>query len=637
MFQANDHRARILIVDDEAGIRDLLHALLCDNYECVEVTSAEEALARLRSEKFELVISDIMMGGITGLEMVPQVLGIAPDAVVIMISGEQTIESAIEALRAGAFDYIIKPFDLRRVEVAVRRALQHQSLRESKRRHESHLEEMVEERTRKLATANASLREEIAERKRAEEQVNYLSYYDPLTNLPNQELFRAALTSALTIAQSNCRQLAMILFSIDRFKKFNDTLGHEVASQLLRVVAERLAACVRDGDVVARFDGDEFSLLLPHVCGAEDAMKIAQRTQEALKVPFELNGHTLYLTASFGISLYPEDGSDGQLLMQNASVALFRAKQQGGNTLQFYTADMNTKALERLRLENDLRCALEREEFLVYYQPLISSDTGRITGMEALVRWQHAERGLVSPAEFIPLAEETGLIVPIGEWVLRTACAQNKAWQDAGFDPLRVAVNFSARQFEQSNLSELIAQVLHDTELKACYLELELTESAVMKNAVLSVGILRELRGMGIHVSIDDFGTGYSSLSYLRRFPINKLKIDQSFVREINTNESDSEIVRAVIALAHSLKLKVVAEGVETDEQLAFLHLLKCDEMQGYLFSKPVPAQAFEELLLESGNKREESPFPVPKQTRRRLLAKGREKEGYSVTSSLLR
>jgi diguanylate cyclase (GGDEF)-like protein len=637
MFQANDNRARILITDDEAAIRSILNLLLGESYDCVQVASAEEALARLHSEKFDLVLSDVVMGGITGLEMVPQVLEIAPETVVIMISGEQNIENAIQAMRVGAFDYITKPFDLRHVEAAVRRALEHHSLLESKRRYESQLEEMVEERTHKLATAIASLQEEIAERKRAEEQVNYLSYYDPLTNLPNQELFRAGLTSALTIAQSSHRQLAMILFSIDRFKKFNDTLGHDVGSQLLRSVAERLNACVRDGDVVARFDGDEFSLLLPHVSGAEDAIKIAQRTQEALNAPFELNGHTLYLTASFGVSLYPEDGSDGQLLMQNASVALFRAKQQGGNTLQFYTADMNTKALERMTLENDLRCALEREEFLVYYQPLVSSDSGQITGMEALVRWQHAERGLISPAEFIPLAEDTGLIVPIGKWVLRTACAQNKAWQDAGFVPLHVAVNFSARQFEQSNLSELVAQVLHETGLNPRYLELELTESAVMKNAGLSVGILRELRGMGVHVSIDDFGTGYSSLSYLRQFPINKLKIDQSFVREINTNESDSQIVRAVIALAHSLKLKVVAEGVETKEQLAFLHLLNCDEMQGYLFSRPVPAQAFEELLLKGGNKLGKSCLTAAKQTRRRPQTKDRKKDEYSVTSPLLR
>ena len=599
MFEANNNRARILIADDEAAIRRILHQLLGGNHDCVQVASAEEALSRLRSEKFELVLSDIVMGGLSGLEMVPQVLELAPDTVVIMISGEQNIENAVQALRAGAFDYITKPFDLGHVEAAVSRALDHHALREAKRHYESHLEEMVEERTRKLAAANAALQEEIAERKRAEEQVNYLSYYDPLTNLPNQELFRAGLTSALTGAQNSHRQLVTILLSIDRFKKFNDTLGHALGSQLLCGVAERLSACVRDGDVVARFDGDEFSLLLPHMSGAEDAIKIAQRIQEALRAPFELDGHTLYLTVSLGISLCPNDGTEGQMLLQNASVALFRAKQQGGNTHQFYTADMNTSAVARLTLENDLRRALEREEFIVYYQPLVRTGTGQITGMEALVRWQHPERGLVSPAEFIPLAEDTGLILPISEWVLRTACAQNKAWQDAGFEPLCVAVNFSARQFEQSNLSELVAQVICETGLNPGCLELELTESAVMKNAQLSAGILHELRGMGVCISIDDFGTGYSSLSYLRRFPINKLKIDQSFVREIMINESDGEIVRAMIALAHSLKLKVVAEGVETKEQAAFLHILRCDEMQGYLFSKPLPSQAFEELLRE--------------------------------------
>jgi len=599
MFQPKNSRARILIADDEAGIREILHQLLCDDYECVGVSSAEEALARLRTEEFDLVLSDIMMGGITGLEMVPQVLELAPETVVIMISGEQTIESAIEAMRAGSFDYITKPFDLRQVDAAIRRGLELRELRAVKRRYERHLEEMVAERTGELASANDSLRAEIAERKRAEEQVNYLSLYDPLTNLPNQELFRANLTRALNLAREQRRKVAVLVLSIDRFKKFNDTLGHAVSNQLLCRVAEKLSAHVNGGGAVARLDGDEFSILQTGIGGAEDAIVLTQKIQEALRPPFEVSGHKLYLTASLGISLHPDDGADAQTLLQGASAALFQAKQSGGNGYQFYTADIKAAAFRRLTLESDLRRALEGEEFEVYYQPQISATTWRVCGMEALVRWRHPERGLISPAEFIPLAEDTGLIVPLGEWVLRTACAQNKAWQDAGFGSLRVAVNLSARQFEQPALAETIMRVLDETGLEPNCLELELTESAVMKNAELTIGILSELKKMGVQISIDDFGTGYSSLSYLKRFPINKLKIDQSFVGGAITNQSDAEIVRLVITLAHSLKLKVTAEGVETKEHLAFLDLLQCDEMQGYLFSRPLPVAAFEQLLVE--------------------------------------
>jgi diguanylate cyclase (GGDEF)-like protein len=439
---------------------------------------------------------------------------------------------------------------------------------------------------------------EIAERRRAEEQVNYLSYYDPITDLPNQKLFRASLTRALAGAQSNDQRVAAILLSIDRFKNINDMLGHALGDQLLRRVAERLNAGVLEGDSAARFDGDEFSLLLTHIGGAEDAIKAAQNVQGALEAPFEIAEHTLFLTASQGISLYPDDDTGTQQqLLQNASAALRRARQQGGNSYQFYTTDMNATARKLLQLENDLRQAVEREELVLFYQPQVSSETQRIIGMEALVRWRHPERGLVSPLEFIPLAEDTGLIVPIGEWVLRTACSQNKAWQNVGFTPLRVGVNLSARQFEQPDLAEMVARILRETGLESRYLELELIESALMKSAEASVGVLHELKGMGVCIAIDDFGTGYSSLSYLRRFPVNKLKIDQSFVREILTNESDAEIVRAVIALGHSLKLKVVTEGVETEDQRAFLRSLGCDEMQGYLFSKPLPAEAFSALL----------------------------------------
>lgn len=579
MFNPEHSRAHILITDDEPGIRDILYETLTERYECVAVGSAEEALSRLAVEKFDLVISDINMGGMSGLEMIPRVKAIAPDTVVMMISGEQTIESAIQALRVGAFDYITKPFDLRHVEVAVRRALDHHSLLEAKRSYENHLEELV-----KLRTA----------------ELNHLAYHDALTDLPNRILFEDRLTQALSQVHRNRQTLGMLFLSLDRFKKVNDTLGHALGYKLLKEVAERLSNCVVEGDTVARFEGDEFALLLTHVNGTEDVIEIAVAVNEALNLPFTLDGNELFITTSIGISLCPDDGTDASTLMKNAGAAIYRAKQQGGGNYQFYTADMNAKALKRLELENSLRRALERKEFEVYYQPQVDINTGQVAGMEALVRWRHPELGIISPAEFIPLAEDTGLIVPIGEWVLRTACAQIKSWQDEGVARLRVAVNLSARQFQQQNLADMVIEILNETSLDPQHLELELTESSIMENAESAVETLRQFKNKGVRISIDDFGTGYSSLGYLKRLPIDILKIDRSFVRDVNTDSDDGALVMAIITLAHNLRLKVIAEGVETEEQLRFLHLLRCDEWQGFLFSKPLPAAAFKELLLEN-------------------------------------
>jgi diguanylate cyclase (GGDEF)-like protein len=578
MPNSSNNLAHILIIDDEPGVRDVLHKTLCESHECRAVSSAEEALSLLSAEKFDLVLSDIKMSGMSGLEMIPQVLALAPDTVVMMISGEQTIESAIEALRVGAFDYIRKPFDLQHIEAAVRRALDHHALLEAKRLYENHLEELVRQRTAEL---------------------NHLAYHDALTDLPNRILFEDRLTQALAAAQRSRQTLCMMFLALDRFKKVNDTLGHAVGYRLLQEVAERLTGYVDEGETVARFEGDEFALLLTQISDTEDVVEVSQHIKEALSLPFTIDGHELFITISIGISFYPDDGKDASTLLKNAGAALERAKEQGGDNYQFYTGDMNAKALKRLALESSLRRALERKEFEVYYQPQLDTSTRQVVGMEALVRWQHPELGLVSPAEFIPLAEDTGLIVPLGEWVLRTACAQSKAWQQAGFAPLRVAVNLSARQFQQQNLPDMVIRVLQETGLNANALELELTESSIMKNAESAVKTLGELKAMGINISVDDFGTGFSSLGYLKRLPIDILKIDKSFVCDVTTNPDDAALVMAIITLAHNLRLKVIAEGVETEEQLRFLHLLRCDEWQGYLFSKPLPAAAFAELFLQ--------------------------------------
>lgn len=578
MTQISTERSKILVIDDDEQIRSLLKQLLSTEHECVTASAAEEAIALLETTKFALVISDINMGGMSGLEMLPLVHAASPNTVVMMVSGENTIERAIEAMRLGAFDYVVKPFDLQHIEAAVRRALDHHSLLEAKHRHENHLEELVKQRTAEL---------------------NHHANHDAITDLPNRILFEDRLSQALVHARSHQQNVAMLFLALDRFKKIHDTLGHAVGCQLLRDAAQRLSGCLNNGSTIARFEGDEFALLLTQADGtkAEDVVEIVYKINESFKLPFALDDHEVFVTSSIGIGLYPDDGMDAPTLLKNVGAALYRAKEQGGNNYHFYTADMNAKALKRLTLESNLRRAVERSEFKVYYQPQISIPSGEIVGMEALVRWQHPDLGLVAPNEFIPLAEDTGLIVPIGEWVLQTACAQNKAWQLEGYDLLSLSVNLSARQFQQQDLSRVINRILLETTLDPHFLELELTESSIMKNAESAILMLDMLKTMGVRISIDDFGTGYSSLGYLKRLPIDILKIDSSFVRDVTTKADDATLVEAIVRLAHNLRLKVVAEGVETEEQLNFLSHLGCDAWQGFLYSKPVPAAAFSELL----------------------------------------
>lgn len=444
-----------------------------------------------------------------------------------------------------------------------------------------------------------SIARDIRERKRAEEIIWHQAYHDALTGLPNRLLFRDRLEQALAYARRHEKVLAVMFLDLDRFKTINDTLGHSVGDQLLQGVARRLTHCVREEDTVARMGGDEFTLLLPEVEQVDDVARIAQKLIDALKPPFYIEGYELYSSTSIGIAFYPNDGEEPETILKNADTAMYRAKDHGRNNYQLYAAEMSSLSFERLALGNMLRKALDHEELLVHYQPQLDLRTGKIFGMEALVRWQHPDLGLISPLQFISLAEETGLISPLGEWVMRTACAQTKAWQAAGLAPLRVAVNLSARQFKHVGLIDTVAQVLDDTGLEPQYLELELTESIVAENAEATIATLRDLKAMGIKLSIDDFGTGYSSLSYLKRFPLDLLKIDQSFVHHMTSDSDDAAIVTAVINMAHSLKLKVIAEGVQTEEQLSLLRRQDCDQVQGNLFSKPIAAEEFGQLLLQ--------------------------------------
>lgn len=438
----------------------------------------------------------------------------------------------------------------------------------------------------------------VIERKRAEERLQYLAHYDGLTGLPNRLLYFDRLDQALAWAHRNDQMVVVLLLDLDRFKVINDTLGHDVGDGLLQAVAERITACVREGDTVARLGGDEFVLLLTNMVRDRDVSRIAQKVLDSVEKPIVSEGRELFVTGSIGISRYPYDGKDAQALLKNADTAMYRAKEQGKNNFQMYSPDLDARAVERLGLESSLRHALEREEFLLHYQPRVNLRSGRMTGMEALLRWQHPELGLVSPDEFIPLLEETGLIVPVGEWVLRTACRQNKAWQQAGFPPLRVAVNLSVRQFKRG-LPNKVGRLLKETGLEPRWLALEITESILMEYRESAVALLNELNAMGIRLVIDDFGTGYSSLSYLKRFPIHSLKIDRSFVRDIPDDTGDMAIARSVIGMAHSLNMTVTAEGVETKEQIDFLHAQNCDRVQGHYFSRPLPVTAFTDLLIE--------------------------------------
>jgi len=444
---------------------------------------------------------------------------------------------------------------------------------------------------------------DITARKRAEEQIKSLAYHDSLTGLPNRRLFQDRLSMAVAQAHRNSQHLAVLFLDLDRFKSVNDSLGHAAGDRLIQHVAERLRTCLREGDTVARLGGDEFTLLLPGVAQVVDAARVAEKVLDALRAPFLIEDRELLATASIGISLYPEDGRDADTLVKNADAGMYRAKQQGRDNYQLCAPALNATALERLALEGSLRHAVGQDELVLHYQPVLDVASGRVRAMEALLRWRHPELGLVPPADFIPLAEMTGLIIAFSPWVLRTACAQAREWQDAGHPGLGVAVNLSARQFQHPDLPGQVKRALEETKLEARFLELEISETSAMQGPEANVPTLRALKALGVRIAIDDFGTGCSSLGYLKRFPIDALKIDRSLTAEIPGDADDAAIANVVIALAHTLKLRVVAEGVETNDQLSFLTARRCDQAQGYLFGSPRPAKDCTEML--------DAPIPV--------------------------
>ncbi len=433
--------------------------------------------------------------------------------------------------------------------------------------------------------------------RRTAESVRLLTYYDPVTGLPNRRQFVRLLGQQLTAGASADHRKALLFLDLDGFKLINDTLGHVVGDQLLKAVAARLKQCLRTTDMIARLGPDEFSVLLPSIAGPDIAGRLAQRILDALRPPFTLAGHEVFVTASIGIAMSSSENGDAGSLIKNADAAMYRAKERGKNSYEFYSPDMNAQAYERLILESRLHKALERNEIIVYYQPQIHLPSRRLIGVEALARWKDAASGLIPPAKFIPLAEETGLIVKIGESVLRQSCRQLKAWHDAGHTALQLSVNLSVRQFKQPDLANTIAGVLAEIGLEPRHLDLELTETSIMQDAEAALKALKDLKAMGVRVSIDDFGTGYSSLIYLRRFPIDTLKIDRAFTQDMMTSADAQAIIAAIIAMAQALKLTVIAEGIETDEQISLLQKQGCVHGQGFAFSKPVSAEEMTELL----------------------------------------
>jgi diguanylate cyclase (GGDEF)-like protein/PAS domain S-box-containing protein len=452
--------------------------------------------------------------------------------------------------------------------------------------------------------------QDISERERAESQIRMLAYYDALTGLPNRERFKEQAEQAMEAARRVGTKMALIYLDLDHFKRINDTLGHSAGDVLLRDVAQALTRIVRGTDIVAKVDaetsvstslarlgGDEFTIMLTGLSRSDSAARVAKRIQHALNRPLILDDREYVVTGSMGIAVFPEDGEDVDELLRNADIAMYAAKEDGRNSYRFFSTEMNERMLERLALESDLRGALDREELVLHYQPQVEAVTGKIVAVEALVRWQHPERGLVPPLSFIGIAEETGLIVPLGEWVMLRACEQAVAWQQAGFPPMRVSVNVASQQLSQGDLVETVRQVLDATALSGEYLEIEITESSLMSDVETTTQKLVELKETGLSLSVDDFGTGYSSMNYLKRFPLDALKIDRSFIRDLSVDTNDAAIIRAVIALAKALDLSTVAEGVEEQSQLAFLIEQGCDLIQGFLIGKPMPADQITELL----------------------------------------
>ncbi len=700
---------KVLLVEDsdsDAGL--LMRALRRGGFDATfhRVETAEDMAAALESPNFDLVISDYNLPEFDAPGALSVLQAAKCDLPFIVVSGNIGEDSAVNLMKRGASDYILKD-SMTRLPAVVQRELAEFETRRQLKRSEAHLRLaakvfessreaiVITDAQRNIVSVNRAFVEitgyetydvidqsiailntssgnsallkhvwaqvaangfwqgevttkrkigpefpirlsvtsvkddlgidqnyvlvatDITEHKQAIERINYLAHYDVLTDLPNRVSMQGRVAQVLAQAKETGTRVSVLFVDLDRFKAINDSLGHHAGDAVLKGVAARLKACMRTSDVVSRLGGDEFVVVLPQT-DEDGAKEVANKIRAELSVPYVFINQNLTVTPTIGISVYPEDGEDAETLIRNADSALYHAKDSGRNNFLFFTQRMNLAAIERMVLENGMRAALEREEFVLHYQPQIELETGTLIGAEALIRWQHPERGLLHPARFIPLAEESDLIVAMGNWVAREACRQNVAWQQAGLPALPVSVNLSARQLVNRSLTKTIQDILQETGLAPRYLELELTESMLMDNAGTPTNVIAELANHGVTFAIDDFGTGYSNLGYLRRFPIHRLKLDQSFVRGITSHQGDAAIVRAVLGLASNLRLKVLAEGVETAEQMEFLRNEGCDEIQGYLIGKPMPADQFAAILATPGPLAKFKGTRPKKQSRRR-------------------
>jgi diguanylate cyclase (GGDEF)-like protein len=567
--------ATILIVDDDSSNRKLLETLLQpEGYVTLCAASGEDALALIGKQPPDLILLDVMMPGIDGYELAsilkadPATAGIP----IVMVTALIDRSARVAGLGSGAEEFLAKPVDRTELWLRVRNLLRLKALGDFCEENRVLLENQVRERTADL---------------------QHQAHHDALTGLANQALFFQSLQKSLVQALDNAWTIAVLVIDMDH----DDTRGHAIGDQLLCQFSRRLVQCVFLRDTVGRLGGDEFGVILLMPNGPQGAARVADKIRAALRVPFDLDGHEVNVTASIGITLHPGDASDAEILIKNADTAMRRAKEAGRDTFRFFTPQMNVDVLAELDLKAALRKAVDNGEFVLHYQPKVQLDSGRIVGLEALLRWQRPEHGLVAPNAFIPALEATGLIVAVGSWVIATACRQIGQWVRSGIGPIPISVNVSARQFIDGDLDGDISKALADNAVAAELLELELTESSLMANTERTMVILGNLKKLGVQVSIDDFGTGYSSLAYLRRFPINKLKIDIAFIRDITTNPDDATIALTIIRMAHALNLQVIAEGVETAEQLAYLRHHHCDQMQGYYFSRPLAVPELERIL----------------------------------------
>jgi diguanylate cyclase (GGDEF)-like protein len=572
---------KILIVDDSEDDAFLLSSQIRrieEQCQFRRVDSAEGMRAALAQQNWDLVISDHSMPGFDSVEALRILRESDKETPFVIYSGHLAQEVGISAMQNGAHDFVYKN-DPERMLPVIKRELEHVKLRRDKTE--------------------------------AENSISKIANYDELTGLANRNLFCEQLDRRLSRADAAPPPGALLYIDLDRFMRINDSFGYPTGDGLMRQVAARLQACMSRSDLVARMGQDEFALYASNVTDTAAVMALAERIMQRFAPAFVQNAQEFFITVSIGISLSPQHGGDAQTLLKNAESAMFAVKKQGRNQFQIYQLELNHSSSQRLRLENDLRHAIARKQLFLAYQPIIDMKTRRIVSAEALIRWRHPELGIVPPDSFIPLADETGLIHPIGEWVVREACTQLRQWQDLGYDSLSVAVNVSAAQFKQEGLAAHIEQILRDTGVSAHHLELEITETVAMQSADAAIQTLRRFKNMGINISIDDFGTGYSSLSYLKRFPIDTLKIDRSFVRDISVDSDDAAIVQAIASLGRTLKLRIIAEGVETREQFEYLSAQGCDRMQGYYFSKPIEPADFLALLERHPKQASSSPKVV--------------------------